>query len=555
MRDLLLRLMLLFMVGYLSRSAYAGMAPLVPQQQTGSADTHDQHVQFKARTILVQVPVVVSDKAGKHIHNLSKSDFRVFQDKKEQKIAVLDEVTAPAEPPSASSYPPNTFSNLAIKTDRPCALTVIVLDDINTNILDQTYGRMTLTNYLSHNVAAGQALVLMLMTAKGVKKLVDATADKSLLLSHLRKLGSDMPAPEDFDANMQALQSAPQETSRDLLRRSDAAEAMFLQDQAIDKTMNAFLSIAWSLSGFPGRKSLVWLTGSFPFFLDPKYSDLDTPRLSLLYQRTMEALNDAQISVYPVDVRGLVAVSDISSAHRSFSSLDRPRANVPGTTLVDSTIENLRVFAEMTGGRAFYNSNDLAAGFRQAIEDSQSYYMLGYYLDSRGTKPGWRELKVALTKTKWNVRARSGFVAGNATLNPQSLHNADEKFALASPVDSTGIPLTLRWNRLPAASRNEQEKVEFDMVLPADSVIDISDATRCDIDFIWQADKNGVTVIKDEHRLKGTLSAAGLAEVKRVGVTYRNALALKPGDYQVRFVVRDNLTGRIGSLTAPLTVN
>jgi hypothetical protein len=318
--------------------------------------------------------------------------------------------------------------------------------------------------------------------------------------------------------------------------------------------MQAFLSIAWYLAGVPGRKSLIWATGSFPFFVDASDPGTDNPRLSRLYERAMEALNDAQISVYPVDVRGLVTNSPDSANANLVSRRDTLNAQAAAGRLIDSTLQNLKTFADMTGGRALYNSNDLAAGFQQAIDDASSYYLLGYYLKSRNAKPGWRKLQVKLLHGDAQVRARSGFFAGNATLNPGSVQKADEDFALASPVDSTGVPLLLRWNPLEVVNDKHQKQKEFAMVVPAASVIEESETSRFDIDFVWQASKDGVTVLTDGHSLKGTLNPDSLTKIKRDGVLYKNGFSLKPGDYQVRFVVRNNLNGRIGSVTTPLTV-
>ena len=86
-----------------------------------------------------------------------------------------------------------------------------------------------------------------------------------------------------------------------------------VQENAIETTMNAFLGIAWSLSGVPGRKSLIWATGGFPFSMDSP-SSVPGGYLSLLYERTMLALNEAQISVYPVDIRGLMNNSMLAKA-------------------------------------------------------------------------------------------------------------------------------------------------------------------------------------------------------------------------------------------------
>ena len=157
--------------------------------------------------------------------------------------------------------------------------------------------------------------------------------------------------------------------------------------------MNGFLGIAWSLSGVPGRKSLIWATGGFPFAMDSP-STVPGGYLSLLYERTMLALNDAQISVYPVDVRGLVSNSHcwLGESHQR---PQRPRYLRWQLTnrmwLNQAKIDTLNDFADMTGGKAFYNTNDLAGSFKRAADDASSYYLLSYYLDTRNNKSGMAE--------------------------------------------------------------------------------------------------------------------------------------------------------------------
>jgi VWFA-related protein len=283
-----------------------------PQEQTPSAGTPGQPLVFKSRAILVQVPVVVTDKTGKHVHDLRKNDFRLLQNKQEQKIAVFDEITATAGRPVSVSNPLGRFSNVNTGTDRRYALTLIVLDGINTGLIDQSYGRMELIKYLSENPDNGPPFALMLMNPSGVKSLVSMTDERRFLISALKKLNNEIPALADFDPGMQAHREAFGRPMTFLERNSGISEGVFSQDVAIDQTMHALLSIAWSLSGFPGRKSLIWATGGFPFYLDSASASLENARLSLLYQRAMEALNDAQVSVYPLDVRGLVSQASIS---------------------------------------------------------------------------------------------------------------------------------------------------------------------------------------------------------------------------------------------------
>jgi hypothetical protein len=256
-----------------------------------------------------------------------------------------------------------------------------------------------------------------------------------------------------------------------------------------------------------------------------------------------------------VDVRGLIINSTTSDATYSggFSGPEFGQLQTGRTMLQASSVRSLENFAQMTGGEAYYNSNDLSAGFKRAADDSSSYYLLGYYLDGRDRNPGWRKLQVQLDRKGAEVRARSGFLVTNATVDPQLTRNADIAFALASPFDSTGIPVTVQWQ--PATPDGDKKKVGFALRLPETSVVDEADSNRFDVDFAAQATKNGVLAGNAAQTIKGAVPASALDKIKAEGVFYRNTLDLPPGDYQVRFVVRDNLTGRIGSVSAPLQVN
>jgi VWFA-related protein len=564
----------------LSLSACALFAQ-VQKPNTTASTAENQHPlppTFKSQTTLVEVPAVITDKHGKQIHGLKQEDFQVFENGKEKKIAVFEEVTASNERIPAGNRAANTFSNVTVNAQDRHALTIILLDQINTPFLDQFSGRQQLIKFLAASLDSSQPFGLMILGRNGVQKVTDFTQDPSSLIAAVKKLNNEMPAMQGFSIDAQAMaatQSIDEITTYSLqhdwspnpgdrLRRfalgADAVNARFRQERALEDTMAAFLSIAWSLSGIPGRKSLVWATGSFPFYMDSPSSKPDNPHLAVLYERAMQALNDAQVSVYPVDVRGLGsnsqgADSGLSSRGLMTEAWSGKSPRSARSNLQVSTIENLKIFAEMTGGRAFYNSNDLTIGFRQAAEDSSSYYVLGYYLDSQNPKPGWRKLHVKLQRSGAEVRAREGFFVGTATKDAESAHKADVNFALSSPFESTGIPVLVRWNSAGAPTGQQGQKAEFAIIVPANSVVNEFDQNQFDIDFVWEADRTGVAPQKDGKTAKGSLDAEGLAKAKKEGVFFRNSLQLPPGEYKVHFVVRNNLNGRIGSVTSPLTVN
>jgi hypothetical protein len=272
----------------------------------------------------------------------------------------------------------------------------------------------------------------------------------------------------------------------------------------------------------------------------------------------LQALNDAEISVYPVDVRGLVSTSPAGDASYT-GGLAGPafsRSISARAWLQNSTIDTLRDFAEMTGGRAFYNSNDVAGGFQRAADDSTQYYLLGYYLDTKNTKAGWRQLKVKSSKSGTEVRSRAGFFVTNATTNLAATRQVDVEAALASPFDSTGIPITVKWTG--KSAEGEKKKVDFNVHLAGGSVlIDEAHSNRFDLEFdavaFKSADGNPAGTFGKV--MQGSILAASLDSVIATGVGFHNSIDLSPGQYTVRFVVRDNLTGKLGSVTAPLTVN
>ncbi len=455
---------------------------------------------------------------------------------------------------------------------QPRNIVVIALDTVNTySFLDQTYGRPDWVKFLAHNVDSGQVLALMLITSRGLRVVQGLSGDSAHLMQALNKAAGETSTMETMSTDAQEAVTAGSppmfgqqgRTGGDsvlqgldqFVRYGDAVEAQFMQSNAIETTMNAFLGIAWSLSGVPGRKSLIWATGGFPFALDSP-STVPGGYLSLLYERTMLALNDAQVSVYPVDIRGLANSPSFVNGNRSgaFSGTAISRQTTNRMWLQQSKIDTLNDFADMTGGKAFYNTNDLAGSFKRAADDASSYYMLGYYLDTKNNKPGWRKLQVKVDKKDTEVRARNGFFVTNATMNPLLSRDRDMSNALHSPIEGTGVGMTVQW--VGVAADGDKKKAVFSAHMPGGGLsFEGGGRTQLNFDFAALAyDKDGNEAGQTARNYAPVVPDAQVASVRANGMEFRNALELA-GKYTVRFVVRDNVTGKVGSVTAPLTVN
>jgi VWFA-related protein len=531
-------------------------------------------IKFTARAELVMIPTIVSDKSGKHILGLKKEDFVVLENGSEQKVATFEEVTSDAHR-MLRPMNPNEFSNSLAGGPSARRVTLIVLDLLNTRFADQAYARRDLLKYLTLSLDRREPTALFTLTRSGIHVVHDFTTDPRVLSAALHKLKGDtsqlVDSSEDIeditgsaspDGSAGVDPGAVQSEAQRLQAMMEDAELNFQSFQqrlAITYTLEAMQQVAQTLAGFPGRKSLIWAGGGFPFSVSDNTMQLaPAGRDSLtdvlpLYEHTWKLLNDAQIALYPVDVKGLEVTTASSASIRN-----------PGRNYVRNmtwrqmdTQSTLQTFASMTGGRAYYNSNDLVKGFRDAVSDSSQYYMLGYYLDRSRTKAGWRKLAVKVKREHTEVRARSGFFVTNATVDPENSRNNDLSLALQSPLDYTSLPLVVRLDKSEAGKQPGTKRVNYEMHLAPDAAqIDEGDNNHVALDFLAMARMpNGKQAGQPTGEKFSThLPPERVLAIREKGVAYRGALDLPPGEYAVRFVVRDNLSGRVGSVAAPVKV-
>jgi len=320
---------------------------------------------------------------------------------------------------------------------------------------------------------------------------------------------------------------------------------------------------ARAYSGVPGRKALIWITAGFPFTVNAAGRLVGTlPRgvrdslteLMPIYERAWQVLNDANMSVYTVDARGLVANTGMWQAS-TYTGWDRRSAHqrwMEEDLVFSDTVATLRSFAEMTGGKAYVNTNDLASSFRDAADDSSHYYLLGYYLDGRDVKPGWRNLNVRVRQDGFHTRARKGFFVD--AKRDDERHDLD--LALTSPLQLTEIPLTVRWTEQKPVPNSKEVQVGFSVSLKPEGVT-IDEANRNHMGFEAVAvavTPEGKRAADVTHKAESRLTAQQVEAVKTSGATYNDFFRLAPGSYTAKFVIRDVVSGRIGSVIAPLKV-
>ena len=174
------------------------------------------------------------------------------------------------------------------------------------------------------------------------------------------------------------------------------------------------------------------------------------------------------------------------------------------------------------------------------------------------TKPGWRKLKVQVHRSGVQVRSRSGYFVNKPQDNPateQQLRGREIAQALSSPLEFTSVGFDAEID--PAKDGKSGKKVVgFHLDVMANGIaVDTSDNNHIRIDFLAVAKApDGTIAAQAGQTIEAHLKPENLAKVQQSGTTYNNALELAPGEYQLKFVVRDALTGRMGTVTAPVKV-
>lgn len=531
-------------------------------------------LKFSSTTEYVLVPVIVSGRDGKPVAGLKKDDFHVFESGKEQKVATAEFFQATPEPVAAQKRTPGEFTNFGVDAPEPRRLVILALDMVNTPFTDQTRARYQLLSFLADHLEPDALYELVAIENNGLRVLHEFTQDSATLMAALKATRGKIPTGASVDSaaiqrgetTQAGVNSTP--TSRALpdtgspniveIERMDLANfetqySIHRQGDAANSTIAAFLQIAQRVSGVPGRKSLIWITGGFPFAIEPNTGQVSEGIAAEAYQHVMQKLSNELISVYPVDARGLLTLSQDISTKES-----NPQNRKPDLWMSDeasrqrSNIETMRAFADMTGGRAFINTNDTMGAIKTAADDGSAYYLLSYAMDKSNKQAGWRKLLVKVGD--YNVRARQGYYVTQSTLDPANAAKYDIDLALTSPFVYTGVPVKLTVT--PPEGGGNKKKLQFAMMVPPKSVtVDGDSNNHMNVEIAYALrTQQGKDAGHKGVSYNLNLNPQQLAAIQTSGVSYNDTVELVPGTYNLTLVVRDNLSGRVGSVQAPVEI-
>jgi len=344
---------------------------------------------FHVTTQIATVPIVATRSDGSAVNDLHASDLRVFDNKKPQTIRSFELVT-PLESNSATGA---TSQRIQLSTAEEYPhFTLILLDALNTSWSDQIYARRAVEHLLDH-FPAGQRVAILVLSDK-LYLLHDFSNNVTELRTSLRQFSFRQPygGESSSDGGSFSAQST-RPNSPDLLDLAQASQARmnnegtFFQRNRTLQTLQALTAIADLTKHVPGRKDLIWISAGFPLIIYGNRGEFNDS----FYGQTEEAtraLSTAGLRLYPVDARGLVP---------------SPKAQI--------NIDTMKEMAEGTGGKAFYNNNDLAGEVQRAIEDSRLGYLLTYAPNNFKEDGSFHQIRVRASRKGIDLRYRSGYYA------------------------------------------------------------------------------------------------------------------------------------------------
>lgn len=526
--------------------------------------------------------VVVRDKGGKPVEGLQPEDFTLFDQGQPQKIAVfsLESSSAMTRGGALPPRPSNVFTNRLERSglSRP-SVTIVLFDALNTPIDDQVYARKRIIQFLETLHPEDHAAIYLLTTK--VEVLHEFTQDTKELLAALerfhgrssalldvatsnsmepRAIASDLPVkPDAMNAMQQNTTTNISPSLEQFLKNADGALMDSANVSRAQTTAAAFEAIAGHLARIPGRKSIVWVSGSFPIQIG---YDADTLMIPAREQRSFgpelehaaEVLDQAGIAVYPVDARGLISGMPYGAINRSGASRSERRSQLPAASPDEDEFFTMNLFADRTGGKAFYNNNNLVGAMRTAIADGESSYMLGFY-PSHGKWDGkFHELKLKVRAHGGEVRYRKGYFAFPEPTGEKKQREDQESLdaAIWSPVESTTIGLEVNVQGPPTAA-DRTLTLNLGMNIKELLLEEEEGRWRGSIEVLFlQTGHDGETL--DEEKKLVTLNFDGTKykSLQENGLFIVRHLPIVPAVNTVRIVVRDRGTSALGTVTVPV---
>ena len=567
-------------------AALASAAPLRAQAPPAVEPPPAPAVLAGSSVEVVRLEVVVAEKRGRPRATLRREDFVVLEDGVPQPIVQFQAFARPPAPPSGPAAPaagapaPAAAGADDAGDQLPARYVVLAIDDVHMQFESLSRARKALAKFLKEDLRPEDQVALV--TTSGASALSqEFTSDRAVLQQTLSRLSAQgrhvdwttIPHLTEYQAEMieagdpLALDAAVQEiVSSGLLLDDESARveavrrARVVMAEAIENsrlTLTALESLCRGLAGVSGRKSVILVSDGF-------LAGLST-RSDLAYdvRRIADASTRAGVVVYALDTRGLISglPAAAPSSPRRISPSNFGTIQAINQQSIEATRDAMNALAADTGGFLASNSNDLQAGLRESLRDTETYYVLAYEPTSGARDGAFRKIEVQVRNTPGlKARTRAGYFGpgarpggdaadARALARRQEQRRTEMHTALSSLAPLAAIPVRLAADFVSLEGSTGQVVVNGSI-----------DVGR--LPFVRRAGRRQATletaalVYGEDGRVAASLEAqrteidvadADYPALERQGVVYQKVVPLPAGRYQVRLAAREDTTGLLGS--------
>jgi VWFA-related protein len=566
----------------------------------GQAIPDQPVITLRTQANLVVVDVVVTDAHQNPVHHLTTNDFTVLEDGRAQTIKVFEE-HATGESPSLQTAPKLPSGEFANNGMAPSAgpFNIILLDKLNTPVEVQPYVQDQLLEYLkkphgsAHTAIFGLATQLRLLQSftddPEVLRLVlngtKASPRASLLMQNPSRGDTTGAADSVSDS---AIGNTPAgQAVKAKLEQFAAEMGNHALQLRIRYTLEGLKQLALYLSQIPGRKNLIWFSGSFPVSILPDVNPRNSNPFSFAadyqheYRETVDLLARSQVAVYPVDARGVI-VSHMNDGTERFAGAGIQEQTTLSQQIGDEHGTALRM-AEATGGKAYFNTNDLAEAVEKAIDAGSNYYTVAYSPSNRDWKGEFRKIQIKVGAGGLKAAYRRGYFADEpktaaTASNPKPSIAEPAAYDLMQAAMMAGAPgnqgIHFNFSVRPNSTGTETELAEgeeshralngpyrrytVDFLVPTSDVqCDLTEDGyhHCVLGFLtYLYDSDGNLITSRGSSLAAEIPPLLFASVEHDGIRCRQQISVPvKGEFSFRMGVRDLKSGHLGAMELPVS--
>jgi len=510
---------------------------------------------------MVRIDVVVTDKSGKPIKGLRAEQFTVTDDGKPQAIssfsyADIESIeTAGAQDAKPIVVPvdnegPNTPSAAAASDQlRDRRLLVLFFDLTSMQPDDLIRAHDAGQKFVKQQMKSADVVAIVAFSTK-LTVLANFTNDRAVLEKAISRLtetsSSDLSNP---------LYAAAANGEYDVQEYTGAA---FTPDETefnvfnTDQKLAAVEGLANVLGGIPGRKALVEFTGGITQTGEENRTQL---------RAATDAANRADVSIYSIDSRGLLAAppgGDATTNAATGTSMFTGASVFHQTDQREDSRDTLATLSTDTGGKAFFDLGDLSEALPKIQQDNGGYYLVGYDLGADVKRDGrWLTIRVKVNAPGAHIRYRDGYYAPR---DFQHLEKEDRAQQLADAVNSDNpvveLPVAVETGMFRLSDQQTYVPIAAKISASALDWAEKHGNRQAEFDFAVQVRDvaSGRTVAELHDTTQVKLDAERFQEINKKNLLYQGGVVLSPGNYKLKFVARENESGKIGTFEQNLSV-